>query len=360
MNILHISTPLSWRGGEQQLAYLAEELQKKYFKQYFICTKGGAVDRYCKEHNFPSFNINKVFSSIISNSTLIKRVCRENKIDIIHTHDSGAHTLAYIAAMMGNKTPIVVSRRVDFPIGKSWLSRKKYNHSSVKAILCVSNAIKEITGRSIINKAVLKVVYDGIDANITSPNPKPDLKAIFGFPPESIVIGNVAALAPHKDYFTWLDTAAILKEQNPQLRFLIMGDGPQKEEIISHLKQKGLEDVVVAAGFREDAKELIWGLDIFLNTSETEGLGSSLLDAFIRHVPVVATEAGGIPEIVIHEKTGLLAPVKNPEITAEQAERLLNDKELRAHLVENAFALGKGFDKSIMAEKTLEIYQGKI
>ena len=357
MNILHISTPISWRGGEQQLAYLAKELQATGHDQYFACASGGAMEAFCHENEFPCFGIDTGFTRMLSNAALVNRICSNYKIDIIHTHDSKAHTIAYIAALQGNKTPVVVSRRVDFAVGKSWLSRKKYNHPSVKAIICVSNAILVITGKSILNKSVLKVVYDGIDANIVPPSPLPDLKALFNLPPNTIIIGNVAALAPHKDYFTWLDAAAILKRRNPAMRFLIIGDGPEKTEIHSYIKEKNLEDVVVAAGFREDAKDLIWGFDVFLNTSETEGLGSSLLDAFVRRVAVVATEAGGIPEIVINEKTGLLAPVKKPELIAAQVERLINDKALKDKLTEAALLFGKGFDKSVMAEKTLEVYR---
>jgi glycosyltransferase involved in cell wall biosynthesis len=357
MNILHISTPVSWRGGEQQLAYLARELKNTGQEQFFMCAATGAIEAFCIENEFAFFGIKTGLVDMLSNASLLKRVCRNYKIDIIHTNDSKAHTIAYVAALLGNKIPVVVSRRVDFPVGKSLLSRKKYNHSSVKAIICVSNAIKEITGRSITNKTVLRVVYDGIDANTDMPVEIPDLKALFGFPADSIVIGNIAALAPHKDYFTWLDTAVILKERNPLMRFLIVGDGPQKAEIMAYLTKKGLQDVVVATGFREDAKELLWGFDVFLNTSETEGLGSSLLDAFVRRVPVVATEAGGIPEIVINENTGLLAPVKNPVAIANQVEKVVNDTHISNRLVENAYRLTKSFDKGIMAEKTLEIYK---
>ena len=357
MNILHISTPKTWRGGEQQLAYLAEALPANEVAQYFVCASGGATEAFCIENDWASFGINTGITAMLANASLVKRICRNFEIDIIHTHDSKAHTIAFIAAKLGNKTPVVISRRVDFPVGKSWLSRKKYNDPSVKVIICVSKAIMEITGKSILNKSVLKLVYDGIDTDIEIPSSIPDLKAMFGFPEHSVVIGNVAALAPHKDYFTWLDTAAILKQKHPRLRFLIIGDGALKSEIKAYIHKKELENEVVMTGFREDARELMRALDIFMMTSETEGLGSSLLDAFVRKVPVVATDAGGIPEIVTHEKTGLLAPVKNPESIATQAERLLNDDHLRNTLIENARRSAGNFDKSVMATQTYEIYK---
>jgi L-malate glycosyltransferase len=217
--------------------------------------------------------------------------------------------------------------------------------------------VMEITGRSIQDKSVLKLVYDGIETSTGSLLPTPDLRSIFKLPECSVIIGNVAALAPHKDYFTWLDTADILRKKHPEFRFLMIGDGPLREELSAAIRQKNLGDVVTMAGFREDAKTLMQGFDIFLNTSETEGLGSSILDAFVRGIPVVATAAGGIPEIVIHNKTGMLVPVKQPQALADCVEQLLSDPGLKNEITRNASEFVKKFDISVMASQTLEIYR---
>ncbi len=355
MNILLISTPQSWRGGEQQLAYLAEEFEKYGVNQYFICAEGGAVHDLCLEREYVSFGVKTGIMDMLANGLLIKRICRNYKIDFIYTNDSKAHTMAYVATLLGNKTPLIVSRRVDFPVGKTWFSRKKYNHPAIKAIICDSKAVMEITGRSIVNKSLLKLVYDGIETQLTPPESKPDLRAMFNLPDDCRIIANVAALAPHKDYFTFLDTVAILKMKRPELRFLMIGEGPQRTDIEAYVKAKEVEDVVTMTGFRKDAKDLIWGFDVFLITSETEGLGGSILDTFARHVPVVATAAGGIPEIVLHEKTGLLAPVKDPEKIAAQVERMLDDNTLRNNLVKQAGEFVKDFDFRVIAEETLDV-----
>ena len=360
MNILHISTPSSWRGGEQQLAYLALELNDKLEEQLFLCTQGGAMEAFCFENELVAFPGSQGLLSLPTNAALLKRICRNYAIDIIHTHDSKAHTLAFYASITGNKTPIVVSRKVDFPVGKSWLSRKKYNHPLLKRIICVSEKIKEVTGASIENKSVLRVIYDGIETNIDLSTPKPDLHEIFDIPQEYAIVGNVAALAPHKDYFTWLDTAKLLKEQGQKIKFIAFGEGPTKEKIEAYITSLGLDEDVILAGFREDAKDLMRGFDVFFTSSETEGLGTSTLDAYVRQVPVVATAAGGIPEIVKDGQTGLLAPVKDPAALANAITRLLHDDQLRGQLINNATEWVKQFDKSMMAAKTLAEYEAVV
>jgi glycosyltransferase involved in cell wall biosynthesis len=355
MVILHISTPLSWRGGEQQLAYLAHGLYEKQAEQTFICAESGAMHDYCLEHEWMFFPIRTGWGHTLSNALLISRICRNYKVDLIHTHDSGAHTLAFVSGLLGNVTPLVVSRKVDFPVGNSYMSRKKYNSPRIAAFICVSQQIAYILGQSVSDKSKINVVYDGIETQASGQ--KPDLHALFQIPQDKKIIGNVAALAPHKDYFTWVDTADILLEKQSNLHFLVIGGGPVQAEIKNYISRKGLDNNITLTGFREDAKDILSGFDIFLNTSRTEGLGSSILDAFVRQVPVVATAAGGVPEIVISGLTGLLAPVADPPAIAEQVLALLNDPALGQRLVANALQFSNNFDKKVMVNETFQIYQ---
>jgi glycosyltransferase involved in cell wall biosynthesis len=357
LNILHISTPLSWRGGEQQIAYLAEGLREKGHEQIFLCAQGGEMEIFCYENDFTCFPFQPSLLQLQSNISFLRRICRNYEIDLIHVHDSKGHTQAFAAALMGNRIPLVVSRRVDFPMGKSWLSRKKYNHPSVKKIICVSGKIKEITGAGILNKEVLTVVYDGVSVEAPADEIIVDLHQEFNIPEDYRIVGNIAALAPHKDYFTFTDTAARMLQMNPKIKFLAVGEGPQRRDIEAYIKSKNMQEHIILTGFRNDAKAIMAGLDLLLFTSETEGLGSSILDAYVRKIPVVATAAGGVPEIAVNGKTALLAPVKDAEKLSALALQVLEDKELRNELCLEAAEFVKQFDISRMVEGTLEVYK---
>lgn len=359
IKVLHVSTPKSWRGGEQQLAYLYEELQNKNVKQFILCRKDGELANKGKAKKWNIIESRKVAAIDINFARKIQIICKRNNIDLIHTHDSHAHSFAILSASFwGNKTPIVVSRRVDFAIKKTWFSKYKYNHRLVKRILCVSDAIKKITAPDIINKSVLKTVHSGIDVSrfIDSDKKSSGLRQEFNIPSETKIIGNIAALAVHKDYFTFVNTARILINEQKDYHFFIIGTGPLEKEIRTYVTNNNLNKHITFTGFRNDIPHILPELDAFLITSETEGLGTSVIDAFVCKVPVVATNAGGIPELVKHKETGLLAEVKDAKTLADNINLLFSDSINLEEMAKNQQEILKQFTREATAEKSLKEY----
>lgn len=358
MTIIHISTPLSWRGGEQQLSYLAEELKKQSVNQLVVCPEGSELLKKCKKIGVEYRSFKKKGFLKLALAQHIKEICKEIKHPLIHTHDSHAHTAAFMAAaFLGNKTPIFVSRRVDFPVKKSIFSRWKYNHKSIKKIICVSEKIKEITSPSIKYKGKLITIHSGIDLDrFDGVSASGFLRKTYNIPNEYKLIGNVAAIADHKDYFTFIDTAKELIQQKKMYKFFIIGAGPMENEISSYISKNSLEESVIMTGFLSNIPEILPELDVFLITSITEGLGTSVLDAFACKVPVVATRAGGIPEMVVHEVTGMLSEVKDTLSLAENCNKVIDNQGLKLSIIDNASLKLKQFTKEATAIKTLELY----
>jgi glycosyltransferase involved in cell wall biosynthesis len=285
-------------------------------------------------------------------------LCGEKKINLMHTHDSHAHTLAIISTILwNNKTPLVVSRRVDFPVSNSWLSYYKYNHSSIRKIICVSEAIRKVIGKSVKNHTKLCTIYSGIDINRFKPVKENILKKEFALLPETLVVGNISALAPHKDYHTFIDIAEQVLSKNENVVFFIIGEGSEKDTLAARIKSKRLNEKIIMTGFRDDVADILPFFDIFLMTSRSEGLGTTVLDALACRVPVVATRAGGISEVIRHEKTGLLAPCGDANMLAMHVESLIANPGLRLRLTEAGYQLVKHFTKSETASQTLEIYR---
>lgn len=357
--ILHVSTADSWRGGEQQLYYLMEELEHQKVNQYLLCLEGSEMHQKAKQANW---NVSPVKAGVLFSFRLaraIKHACNYLDITCVHTHDSKAHTSAFTAALLGNDVPFVVSRRVDFPIGKSPLTKAKYNHKNLKNILCVSDAIKDIMAARIEDQSKLRTVHSGIDfERFRSLEANDYLRTKFAIPEGDFLVGNTSAIADHKDYFTFIDTAEDLINQDFPASFFIIGSGPMEREIKEYAASKNLKGKLHFTGFINEILPVLKSLDLFLITSKTEGLGTSILDAFACEVPVVATRAGGIPEIVHDQKTGLLADVGDSKYLAELVQRVLEDKVLTKDLTMSAMELLAEFDKRRTAEKTLEIYKG--
>ena len=360
MTVLHLSGAITWRGGEQQLLYLYEELKLQNIEQFVVCPLGSELYKRLKKTNIDNIIGYKKNSSInLFFASTLKKICKKYKVDIIHVHDAHAHTAAFLSAMIfGNKTPLIVSRRVDFPIGKSWFSKLKYNHSSIKAIICVSEAIKKIMAVDIKNKNILKVVHSGIDLNRFPHKEKTGkLRQLLKLNEDTVIVGNTSAIAPHKDYFTFVNTAAIILNSMPEIHFIIIGNGPLENEIKDYIKQKGLTKNITLTGFRNDIPVLLPDFDVFLITSKTEGLGTSILDAFACNVPVVATNAGGIGEMIEDGITGLLGEVGNAAQLAEKVVLLMQDESLKRKVKEGATAKLNSFTKEQTARKTLEVYK---
>lgn len=367
IRLLHLSSALTWRGGEQQLAYLAAELRKAGVRQWICCVEGSEMEAFCRKEGFGVFTYRKRFSVDPTVGRWVKDLCRKLEVDILHTHDSHAHTFAVISALFGNRTPLVVHRRVDFPVGRNIFSKWKYNHPAVRRIICTSQGIEEITAPSLKDPSKLTVVHSGIDFarfGLTDEGQPAGvvpfenlLRKNYKVPDDHYVIVNVAAIAPHKDYFTFVNTAEFLLERGMKARFFIIGgDGGEEQAIRRYIKEKSLAEHFVFTGFRTDVPKLLRGADLLLFTSRTEGIGVATLEAFACRVPVVATIAGGVTEVVVDEVTGLVAPVGDERELGYQVELMLKDDELRQELVENAFNSLKKFTKEKTAAGILQVY----
>ncbi|MBI5917410.1 MAG: glycosyltransferase family 4 protein [Bacteroidetes bacterium] len=363
LQILHLATAKSWRGGEQQVAWLAGELQWRGVSQWVFCPAGSKMEAHCREQGIGVFTFRKIFNLNPLVAWQIRRLCNRHGITHLHAHDSHAHTFAVLAATwFRNPVPVIAHRRVDFPIGQSFLSRWKYNHPAVRRIVCVSDFIKKLIEPDIRQPEKLAVVHSGIDLGRFDFSDKKlndkKLRREFSIPGGHFLIANVAAIAPHKDYFTFAKTAEILLRQGFPATFLAIGsDGGEVAAVRRFIEEKKLEGQVILTGFRADVPEILPELDLLLFTSKTEGLGTSLLDAFACGVPVVATATGGIPEVVEHGVTGLLAPVGDAGQLASHVQKVLTDSVLRKKLTANARCRVQDFTKGKMAEAVLKIYE---
>jgi len=295
----------------------------------------------------------------IKSALAIKRLVSVEKPDIIHAHSSKSHGIIAIASFLGLKTPIILSRRLDFELKKSGFSNWKYNLPQIRKILCVSDEINMIVQKSVKRPERVETVYSGIDlerfTNIPSGN---FLHSKFNLPKDSLLVGNTSAIADHKDYFTFVDTAKkVLAEKDREIYFFIIGDGPMQAEITTYIAEHNLSDKVLMTGFLKNIPEVLNELDIFLMTSKTEGLGTSVLDAFASKLPVVSTKGGGLKETVIHHKTGLSCEIGDSADLSSQVMKLINTPELGEKLATYAFDFVNRFSKQNTAQKTLEIYQ---
>jgi L-malate glycosyltransferase len=254
------------------------------------------------------------------------------------------------------KPPLVAARRVDFHLRGSALSRWKYRQ--VDCFICASEAIRQMLVGDGVPPTRAVTVHEGIDLErVDAANPA-SLHEELWLPHQAPIVGNVAALVPHKGQRHLIEAARLVLPQVPDARFVIAGEGELRSALERQIKDHRLDKHVLLAGFRPDVLSLHQAFDIFVMSSVTEGLGTSLLDAMAAGKPVVATRAGGIPEVVVDGETGFLVPPRDHGAMAAAIVKLLKDDGLRGTMGAAGRARAATmFSAERMVQDTLRVYE---
>jgi glycosyltransferase involved in cell wall biosynthesis len=254
----------------------------------------------------------------------------------------------------GRRPWLVASRRVPLPLHGAF-SRVKYG--ACDRVLAVSDAVARGLVQGGLSSDRIRVVHDGVPDRLP-PTDGADIAAEFGLPPGAPIIGSVAALSEHKDHATLLSAMPAVLEAAPDARLLIVGEGPLRPRLESHVRRCGLGGRCVFTGFRSDVDRLMPGFSLLCLTSYIEGLGSTLLDAMCFSRAIVATETGGTPEAVRHGKTGLLVPVGDSHALAMALVDLLTDRSRRESMGDaGRRRFVSEFTLARMVEETLGVYE---
>lgn len=289
----------------------------------------------------------------------LSRVLKQLQPDVLHAHDPHAVAMAATALSIAGPTPrppLVASRRVEFRIATNSFSRWKY--SRVDCFIANSAAIRDRLVADGIPHDKTTIVNEGVDVERIVAMPAANVHAEFYLPTHAPVIGNVAALVPHKGQHHLIEAAALVVREVPDARFVIVGDGELRESLERQIKDKHLERHVFLAGFRTDAIELTKGFDIFAMSSVSEGMCTALVDAMAASKPAVCTAAGGIPEVMVDGRTGFLVAPRDHHAMAERLVLLLNDPALRRRMGAAALQRAReAFTVERMVSGTVAVYE---
>ncbi len=336
----HANFAKGYRGGERQTQLLVESLAERGYTQTLLVRQGSELIERCAHiKNLTVKAVSKpyIFHGLFARDTLL-----------IHAHETKAAQFAYWLHLFFN-TPYIVTRRVDNPLKTNLLNKLIY--TKAKRSVAVSNIIK---------KEILRIAPNADTAVV------PDAFTILGVNEKRVealkqrfqgktVIGNVAALDnAHKGQSYLIDAARKLHQSHPDLHFLFLGDGIDREKYAA--QAKGLDNITFE-GFVDNVGDYLSLMDLFVFPSLHEGLGSSLFDAMRFDIPVIATDVGGIPDIITHNKNGLLIPPKESDAIVHAILQLLEDHALTQQLTEQAHIDVQHYSPDQMCEKYLKLYQ---
>lgn len=357
---LHIDTARTWRGGQNQVLLTVNGLRAIGERAALVAHPDGELRRRAAE-GLELIPLAPRTEIDLKAAWRLARVLERLKPDVIHAHDPhgvamASLALSFAAATSRGRSPaLVASRRVDFHLKGNSFSRWK--HRQVDCFIAASEAIRRMLIADGVSTDRVTTVHEGIDVEHVVAAPPVNVHEAFWLPHGAPVVGNVAALVPHKGQRHLIEAARLVVRQVPDARFVILGEGELRESLERLVHDYGLEKHVILPGFRADVLGCIKGFDLFVLSSVTEGLGTSLLDAMACARPIVATRAGGIPEVVEHRLNGLLVEPRQNEALADAIVEMLNDAGLRRQMGEAGFArVSERFTLERMVAATAAVY----
>ena len=350
MKILHLNNEKTWRGGERQTFLLAEALQQMGVENSIACRPGGLLWQHATKHGvsvipFAGNNLQAMWQ--------LSRIGR--RFDILHCHTARSHSIAAITDLFVRR-PIIATRRVDFEPAHTRFNHFKYRSAAKVVGVC------EFITKQLRDWGVAREKLTTISSTIPMPDEaaldRTALRIEMGLPLDRPIIGNIAALVGHKDQATLLRAARIVADKRPDALFVVIGEGDLSEELLRQQRELRLESVVQFKGFIPQAQRFMRAFDVFAMSSNMEGRGGIVLDAFAARVPVVSTNAGGLPELVRDGETGLLVRVGDSGAMAAAILGLLDNGNLAARVTARARAwVEEEFVVERMAERYLKLYR---
>jgi glycosyltransferase involved in cell wall biosynthesis len=323
VKILQINTEKTWRGGERQTCYILRGLREAAVEPALLCLAGHPLAQRAKALDIPVHEVSGQGEAVKFLAT------RGKDYDLLHAQTAKGQTVAVLTKPFHGK-PVVYTRRVDF-VPRGLLTRLKYRLTD--RVVAISTTIRDIlAGLGVENVAV---IASAVEEKTLDVERGERLKEELGVRDRKI-IATTAALVPHKDPLTMVNAVRELSRLRKDFVFLHFGQGALQEEVNQKIVEYHIGEFYRMLGHREDVEDFFSTFDVFVMSSEQEGLGSSVLDAFVYKVPVVSTDAGGMAECV--GGNGLVCPVKDYHCLAKSIDRVLEDVQLRAGLVGKAYA----------------------
>jgi len=355
LRVLHVDTERAWGGGQRQLCLLAAGLRSRGHHSWAAVRPDTRLAAELQDGGTQVIPVRPALEWDPMAVRRLRAAIVRTSADVVHAH--AAHALALAAlACAGTRARLVATRRVALPLRRNPLTRWKY--SRPERIIAVSERVRRVLLTGGIAESRIGVVRSGVDiTRPPSPAREATLVALGANRRQPLVVMVSALVPPHKDPATFVAAVATARALGCECRALLIGAGPLAAATLRACRRAQVDDVVLLTGARRDAPELLAAADLAVLSSRDEGLGTTLLDAMLAGVPVVATAAGGVREVVRDGVDGLLVPVGDGVALGAAIVRVLSDAGLRAALVDSGRQRVREFSIERTVEGTLLEYR---
>lgn len=368
LRVVHIIGGGEFGGAEEHIIDLLKQLKNSHVDCEVICFYDSLFAQMLRDLDIPvlvldygRFDMRLLFG--------LSKALKERNPDIIHTHGVKANFFTRLAAKKLNESIVITTvhslLKYDYahPVSYKLASfLEMTTRSRTDYFIAVSNKIKEQLLSENRRPDQVKVIHHGIDVESFSPKEDPDARELaktWSNNGDAFIVGSVGRIHPVKGFSTFVDACAKIHKQYPnQFRFVLIGEGPEREDLEAQVNKLGLEDAFIFAGFRKDIPSCLRAFDGYVNSSLSEGLGLSVMEALATGVPVVTTNVGGIKDFARHKENSYVVDRDDSDALAEGILRLYEDRQLAENLTKQGVAdMREGFSQERMGRETLDYYK---
>jgi glycosyltransferase involved in cell wall biosynthesis len=289
----------------------------------------------------------------------LRAILKRERFEVVHFHTSRAHSMAPFAR--GFASTLVVTRRMDYRPNRVF-APLLFNRA-VDGVIAISDGVADSLAAAGVDRRRVEVVHSGVDCDRFRPPTAAErahARTALGVSDREIVVSSAGALEQRKGHRYLIEAIAqFVRHASPmKVRCLIAGHGSMREDLEREISRLGCAERVKLLGRIDHTDQLIWASDIFAMPSLKEGLGVAALEAMASALPVVASDVGGLREVVEDDRTGIIVPPANPEKIELAIDRLAHSEHLRLQMGAAARTRAmENYSIEQMAARTLALYR---
>ncbi|MFQ5746571.1 MAG: glycosyltransferase [Gemmatimonadota bacterium] len=349
LRILHIDSARVWRGGQNQVRLLARGIGRRSDVVQAVAAREGS--RLASALREAGVEVRPLVWASGTDPRALRTLAREmrRQWDIVHVHDAHALQMALFAlSLEGASARLIASRRLSLPLRSPWMWRR------ADLILAPTETVRDSLLAQGIEARRVRAVHDGIDPEELLPQRPGRLREAARASPGEFLVGSVGALDRSKDHTTLVRAAARVREERPDVRFVVIGEGPERGRLERAVTALGLDGAFAFPGYLSNARLSVSDLDAFVMPSRHAGVGTASLEAMCLGVPVVLSRAGGLAELAGNEIT-TFAPGDDAAL-ARRILALAGDPAARERAAAASRARAAEFGARRMVRRTLDCY----
>lgn len=362
LRVLHITFNMGIGGTEQVIRQLVQGMARESVESEILCIDGhiGPIGETLQQTGVPVHKLARKQGFDWALIKAIRKRLREGRFDVVHCHQYTPWMYGWLAALP-TRAKVVFTEH-----GRFYPDRYRYKAMLINpvmamftpSIVAISEATKDaLVKYEFIPRYKIQVIYNGIAPLVRDDEQSEKVRDSLGIPKDAFVVGTVSRLDPVKNQVMMLRAFKQFCEKQPGSYLLMVGDGPDKEKLVSLAGDYGISESVIFTGFINSPVHYLAAMDIFLLSSHTEGTSMTLLEAMSLGIPAVATQVGGNPEIIQDNVTGILVEPDMAHSFAEGIEHLHQNSMLRQSMGKAArLSFDKRFSADAMVYQYSKIY----